>query len=635
MYLISTGKTTVLSDFSNLDTKSIYQHANGETTDFQFYARQRIFLEVNKKSGLEIMRIKDKGNQNLDIQRVRKLNIGNVYSVACAKQSLEEMAFGGVNGQVSIYNYKNTELIHRFKAENNRNSVLYLDYNGTDEYISSVFESGQINIYGTKTKTKVDSVNIDGNSTLARFHPTKRFQLSIASFKGAVTVYDLQTKRKIFNLNDAHASPCRDLCMSAATPDSLISVGYDCIVNVFDTRRRTAQIKLNHPHPLSTVAMSGCGTYFCVGNLKGELISYDIRSVKKCLATKKVHDCSITRLSFVPLPEDDGSTTSSFSGTIANNTDSITESLGEQQKTTAAMRPRDSFCDFLDFQANKLDRMSARFTMRRDSFDWDSLGHKSKPKADDTRSTLSKFNASNENLDESNEKSSENMSNGKLNLSFDNVSTRRKNVEDGKKPFMVITTAPLRDRNSISKIVTSLKQIEEEESSHIPQQNNVSCESDKENPSNVEMDFEVEGPLRKPINAYNSTPNHTPIDIAKIKKLEIQQKTEIINENNNIQPLKISGTQVDILQHIAELRSEMNTRIQKLESEIKFNAEQNKWQIFTQMADIWARQMNTTEDIRDALGYLLQTDPFVNEFLRLKDENELLKAQLQQIMEKK
>lgn len=64
MYLISTGKTTVLSDFNNLDTKSIYQHTNGETTDFQFYARQHIFLEVNKKSGLEIMRIKDKGNNS-------------------------------------------------------------------------------------------------------------------------------------------------------------------------------------------------------------------------------------------------------------------------------------------------------------------------------------------------------------------------------------------------------------------------------------------------------------------------------------------------------------------------------------------------------------------------------------------
>lgn len=200
--------------------------------------------------------------------------------------------------------------------------------------------------------------------------------------------------------------------------------------------------------------------------------------------------------------------------------------------------------------------------------------------------------------------------------------------------LLVIPTAPLRDRNSIPKLVTSLKQIEEEKSPNIHQQNNVSCNSDKENPSNVEMDFDADGQLRKPLNAYNSTPNHTPTDSTKFKKLD-PQKTEITTANNNIEAVNITDTQVDILQHITDLRLEMNTRFQKLESEIKFDAEQNKWQIFTQLADIWARQMNTTEDIRDALSYLLQTDPFVNEFLRLKNENELLKAQLQQIAEKK
>ncbi|XP_036328949.1 uncharacterized protein LOC118741180 [Rhagoletis pomonella] len=628
MYLISTGKTTVLSDFSNLETKSIYQHANGETTDFQFYARQRIFLEVNKKSGLEIMRIKDKGDHNLEIQRVRKLNIGNVYCVACAKQSLEEMAFGGVNGQVSLYNYKNTELLHRFKPENNRNSVLYLDYNGTDEYIASVFESGQINVYGTKTKTKVDSVNIDGNSTLARFHPSKRFQLSVASFKGAVTVYDLQTKRKIFNLSDAHASPCRDLCMSPATPDTLISVGYDCIVNVFDTRRRTPQIKLNHPHPLSTVAMSSCGTYICVGNLKGELISYDIRSVKKCLATKKVHDCSITRLSFVPLPEEDNNTTPSFTSTTANSTDNTSEILEDQQKSMANMRQRDSFCDFLDFQANKLDRKSARFTMGRDSFDWDTLGRK--PNSEDNRTNVSKLNGSNESVNNS----SSNTTDGKLNLSFDYVNTRRaKVVEEGKRQFSTLPTAPLRDRNSISKVVTNLKQIDEEESAnsaHSTQQIELDCDSDKENPSNIDVEFDSAAQPHTPVNACNSTPNRTPAstqNFTESKKLSENFNSQVAN--TPVPP------QAGILQEIADLRMEMNSRFKQLESELKFNAEQNKWQIFTQTADIWARQMNTTEDIRDALSYLLQTDPFVNEFLRLKDENELLKAQLQQLMAQK
>ncbi|XP_067624483.1 uncharacterized protein Grip71 isoform X2 [Eurosta solidaginis] len=601
MYLISTGKTTVLSDFNNLETKSIYQHANGETTDFQFYARQRLFLEVNKKSGLEIMRIKDKGEQNLEIQRVRKLTIGNVYCVACAKQSLEEMAFGGVNGEVTLYNYKNTEFIHRFKAENNRNGVLYLDYNGTDEYIASVFENGQINVYGTKTKTKVESVNIDGNSTLARFHPAKRFQLSIASFKGAVTVYDLQTKRKIFNLNDAHASPCRDLCMSVATPDTLISVGYDCIVNVFDTRRRTAQNKLTHPHPLSTAAMSTCGTYLCVGNLKGELISYDMRSIKKPLATKKVHDCSITRLAFVPLPEDDNSMTTSLGNITANNTDNTS--------------------DMLDFQTNKLDRKSARFTMRRDSFDWDTLGRKAPTSHEQSQTNVSKLNLSSETANSTTSATStDNSTDGKLNLSFEYVNTRRgRSGEEGKQRiFPVIPTIPLRDRNSLSKVVTNLKQIDEEEIAHLAAQQSNNGDSDKENPNTNMNEDNSAAQRHTPTIACNSTP---PTNTA----------TEEAADNSNLNTVPTA----ELSQQLSDLRTEMNKRFQQLESEIKFNAEQNKWQIFTQTADIWARQMNTTEDIRDALSYLLQTDPFVHEFLRLKEENELLKAELQQFRAQK
>lgn len=59
MYLISTSKKTVLSDFADLETKSTFLHANGESTDFQFNARHRVFVEVDKKAGLVVMRIKE------------------------------------------------------------------------------------------------------------------------------------------------------------------------------------------------------------------------------------------------------------------------------------------------------------------------------------------------------------------------------------------------------------------------------------------------------------------------------------------------------------------------------------------------------------------------------------------------
>lgn len=142
IYLVSTAKTTILTDFNNLETKSTYQHSNGENTDFQFYAQQRIFVEVNKKSGLEIMRVKEKAQSKLewnlckwlyyilnfsetDLQRVRKLTIDNVYCVACAKQSMEEMAVGLSNGQVKLYNYHKSEFVHKFSAGKYLASHLY------------------------------------------------------------------------------------------------------------------------------------------------------------------------------------------------------------------------------------------------------------------------------------------------------------------------------------------------------------------------------------------------------------------------------------------------------------------------------------------------------------------------------
>lgn len=62
MHLLSTSKETVLSKFADLKVQSTYPHANGESTDFQCYSQQNIFVEVNKKSGLEIMRLKDRAN---------------------------------------------------------------------------------------------------------------------------------------------------------------------------------------------------------------------------------------------------------------------------------------------------------------------------------------------------------------------------------------------------------------------------------------------------------------------------------------------------------------------------------------------------------------------------------------------
>lgn len=78
MYLISTSKKTVLSDFADLETKSTYLHANGESTDFQFNSRHRVFVEVDKKAVVMVMRIKENKKNGIKKQQNQlRINIIN------------------------------------------------------------------------------------------------------------------------------------------------------------------------------------------------------------------------------------------------------------------------------------------------------------------------------------------------------------------------------------------------------------------------------------------------------------------------------------------------------------------------------------------------------------------------------
>lgn len=135
---------------------------------------------------------------------------------------------------------------------------------------------------------------------MAKFHPTKRFQLSIASSTGGVSMYDSSSKKMVFQAKNAHTAPCRDHLIPDECPDRLMTVGYDKIINIFDTRKKTAQIKITSHCPISTITATSCGTWFCVGNLKGDLIAYDLRNQRTPLKTVRAHNEAINRVAFLP-----------------------------------------------------------------------------------------------------------------------------------------------------------------------------------------------------------------------------------------------------------------------------------------------------------------------------------------------
>ncbi|KAH8409363.1 hypothetical protein KR222_001789 [Zaprionus bogoriensis] len=628
MYLISTSKKTVLSDFADLETKSTYLHANGESTDFQFNARRRVFVEVDKKATLAVMRIRENQRNASEIQRVRKLTIENAYSVCCAKTISNQIAIGQASGYVKLFDFRTTELVHRYPADQSHSGVLCLDYNCTDDYIAAVLESGKINIYGTKTKQKMETLNIDDHSTLARFHPCMRFHLAVASYTGTVTVYEMQTKRKIYNINDAHSAPCRDVSMCRSQPSLLVSVGYDCKINIFDIRRNKAQSslgRLSYSHPLSTVALSECGTYFCAGNLKGELISYDIRSTKVPLAVRPVHEgCAVSRVAFVPIPVEEQHS-SSFSSSTNTTVDAGTKATPVEPMSsdellntmetppikaavvpppTAPRAQRDSFCDFFDVHKYRgVERMSTRMSVvsRRDSFDWDAMQPKTTAGEDQRQgdrglSPLNSANSTSESLQQT-------------------------------------LSGPLRDRSNISDAQdTKLKQIAETDEQSELHEQTANCSvassgagSDKENPPTVNVEKRR---LRMLSSSRNSTPHHAVAAASQAANLQRQPQAQSENENQN---QHVDGD-VDVRRELAELRESMEERFDKMDREFKWSAEKTTFQIFSQSANYWNQQLKNTQEIRDALAILLQTDRFTQEFMRLQQENQVLRAQVQKLL---
>lgn len=183
---------------------------------------------------------------------------------------------------------------------NTKASVVSLDYSNCGGYLSSVYENGTINIFGLTTKIKSDTISFDRDSTLARFNPAKRFHLAVASYKGGVTVYDIASKRIHFQQKDAHDAPCRDIAMPEDVPDRLLSCGCDSLVKIFDTRKKATGLQIRSSCGLSTISVSKCGGFFCVGNLKGDIITYDMRSLRQPLTKMKVDNELVTRVTFMP-----------------------------------------------------------------------------------------------------------------------------------------------------------------------------------------------------------------------------------------------------------------------------------------------------------------------------------------------
>lgn len=461
-------------------------------------------------------------------------------------------------------------------------------------------------------------LTVASSSTIIKFHPTKRFQLAVASYLGRVSIYDAQVRKKIFHLEKAHTSPCRDVAVSSVNDACLFSVGFDCYINIYDTRKKTIAQQLKTEHPLSAIALSPTSPECVVGNLKGELLMFDVRRMSEAFTKVQAHESLVTRLAFVPpeATEIDFQATSpsceskNVSASAVDSVGSLNESVDvfslmpilEKNRASNESVParRDSFMDFLNAHMSSVEnsrlsmdsgdlREKRRSKSRLSASPGDQTFY---PERDDSRDT-----------------------------SF--VTIRKKRSSGHTEPKL-----------------SDIKEIEEQEKKNkeddeVPEILEENLVIDKNDNGKFE-DKDKNSDVKEEIVEENLSINQN--DDGHIKSPH--SFSQILPGYRNSTPNRMVPDAASLAGVVEGINKEMTKQLKITENELKYEMNTLKWHTYGEMFSLWQSQNRAIEkmsekidDIANALAMILQTEDFVNEFSRLQEENTTLRTQLAKMMQ--
>ncbi|XP_058815613.1 uncharacterized protein LOC131679075 [Topomyia yanbarensis] len=297
--IVSCAENTRLHTFPALERLCTIAHPNSNGSDCHFFPAMKLFLRTNKNFGVEMMRI-DEVDGRPTIVNVGKIGMQGLNCVACPKLIREDIAMGSSSGLIRLLNYRKITKTKRLEPDRLTDGVTSLDYNTTDDVLAVAYQSGMVNLYGMKNHSREATIKLD--ATKARFHPTNLFLLSVASKTGAVMMYDTESKKITYIQLDAHGTSCREIIMAASRPDTLFSIGYDNVMNIFDTRKKLIASQISSRFSFESLAVSECGGFFCTGNRNGEVYGYDMRYLVEPIKIKAIHTGVVNSIAFVPKP---------------------------------------------------------------------------------------------------------------------------------------------------------------------------------------------------------------------------------------------------------------------------------------------------------------------------------------------
>lgn len=108
--VLSSGKNTQWHSFPIFQTKCSYSHIANEPADFQVFPGHNCFLEINKKSGFELLRTYNKNGTDI-IQRVKKRQMDDLYCGATTKTNGTEVALGLSTGFIRMFNVNSGDFL--------------------------------------------------------------------------------------------------------------------------------------------------------------------------------------------------------------------------------------------------------------------------------------------------------------------------------------------------------------------------------------------------------------------------------------------------------------------------------------------------------------------------------------------
>ncbi|XP_053662311.1 uncharacterized protein LOC128711459 [Anopheles marshallii] len=685
--IVSCAKDTQLHSFPRLEQLASSVHVGNNGSHCQFFGSSKLFVRANKDWAIELLRIKphadhqpdggDKmGDSGRTIANVKKIMIDNLYCVACPKTAgKEEIAVGLTTGTVRLMNYKKANFTKRFDTDRITIGVTFMDFNATDDFLATVYENGLVNMYGMKTSSKLHTLAFDKNTVKVRFHPTKRFSMAVASYKGAVLLYDTQAKKTLFSQNAAHAAPCRDVAMVESHPDYLFSVGYDNVINIFDTRRKETASQIQSNYPFESLAIAEDGVHFAVGNLKGYVYGYDMRNLKDPLNMQKIHQSCVNSIAFVPqsregsnrrsmieLDESRKATKSiriSEGGQTNQRTDRLTQN--DPQVRMSGTDQHDSFIGEIDLFLQRRDapmdclsRLSTSSRLSTESRNSMQMG------GNNLMGFLDELSDCNIELEtaESEEQAASDTTPG-VDDSFVNVNRLLKRV-NGDRMFkkahgMADNLENIHEEGSdfgdgTSEETPSRNSDPPGSNSNIAQNNTprILAESQQENTvaSLTDMKRIVSSETEPVVESKLDKENRSRLSVGSIKQEQhtpTVASTAQIPTVSTVEKRKDSAMSVQhweessVREDIADLRKAMMEQFEQCTLR-QLDAEQAmRSHLWMCMFNLWRETQSKLESLEQyvstGLGLLLPRDEFAQQFLSMRAENESMKARLKQLEE--